>query len=396
MRLHVYPLDAVRFFAAFCVLAFHLGFYAWAAPHSTVGRMYHGAAAFPDLASWTWFGWVGVEIFFVISGFVIANSANSSSPIRFAKSRALRLYPAVWICAFLTLAAWIMIDGAAWRPLIGEMVRSLSLWVGGPWIDAVYWTLAIEMMFYLLIFLVLLSRRFALLPWVALALVVGPGLYLTLTVVAGAAMTGNAGWRVFTDWADFLLLRHGAFFGVGIMMWLSSVRGLRPWEWAATILGAAVCCLEIYLRARGMSMGEVETQFSMPPAIPILIWLAVLALMFTFARAPQHFEPRSGAAKALLQHAGKMTYPLYLTHAVLGAGLMRALIASGVDPWITLALVTVAMLLLASVIAEIAEPAVRKMLRAVLEQVEKAMRRAPALAFLFAPGGAVAGKTAAP
>ncbi|MBS0250746.1 MAG: acyltransferase family protein, partial [Proteobacteria bacterium] len=81
MRAHIYPLDAVRFFAALCVMLFHLGFYDWASTNSVVGQMFANSTSFPQAAPYTSFGWVGVEIFFVISGFVIANSANNSSPI---------------------------------------------------------------------------------------------------------------------------------------------------------------------------------------------------------------------------------------------------------------------------------------------------------------------------
>jgi peptidoglycan/LPS O-acetylase OafA/YrhL len=392
MRLHVYPLDAVRFFAAFCVLAFHLGFYAWAAPHSTVGTMYHDAGDFTPLAPFTWFGWVGVEIFFVISGFVIANSANSSSPIRFAKSRALRLYPAVWFCALLTFAAWIVFAGEPWTELLSRLARSASLWVTGPWIDAVYWTLAVEMMFYLLIFVVLLWRRFALLPWVALALVLAPGAFLIAGAAGGDALTATPVWRALSAMGDLLLLRHGAFFAVGMLMWLSSLRGLRRSELATLAAGVIVCCFEIYLRAQGMNRGETETHMVMSPAIPMAVWLVMLGLMFMFARAPQKFEPRSKTVQALLQHVGKMTYPLYLTHAVVGSGLMRFLIGNGVNAWMALAIATVAMLAMASFVAQFVEPAIRRVLRVTLEHIETAMRRTPVLAFLFVPGGAVAGK----
>ena len=47
MRTHVYPLDAVRFFAAFSVMFFHLSFYSWASKDSVVGHMLNHATAFP-------------------------------------------------------------------------------------------------------------------------------------------------------------------------------------------------------------------------------------------------------------------------------------------------------------------------------------------------------------
>ena len=45
---------------------------------------------FKSAAPYTWFWWVGVEIFFVISGFVIANSASKSTPSEFLLGRALQ------------------------------------------------------------------------------------------------------------------------------------------------------------------------------------------------------------------------------------------------------------------------------------------------------------------
>ena len=294
MRLHVYPLDAVRFFAAFSVLAFHLGFYAWAAPHSTVGTMYHDAGDFTPLAPFTWFGWVGVEIFFVISGFVIANSANSSSPIRFAKSRRCgSIPPSGSAPCGLMFAGWIVFDGAAWSELLSRLARSASLWVTGPWIDAVYWTLAVEMMFYLLIFVVLLWRRFALLPWVALSLVVATGAYLIAGAAGGDALSATTAWRALSAIGDLLLLRHGAFFAVGMLMWLSSSRGLRRLELATLAAGVIVCCFEIYLRAQGMNRGETETHMVMSPAIPMADWLVMLGLMSSCLRAPRRSSSRA-------------------------------------------------------------------------------------------------------
>src|SRR5689334_12900580 len=107
-------------------MSFHFGYYGWASQVSTRGAMWAHATAFPELLPMTWFGWVGVQIFFVISGFVIANSANAVSPIAFARSRVLRLYPAVWLCAPVTLMAWWVAGGETTRHLAGAFFRSMT------------------------------------------------------------------------------------------------------------------------------------------------------------------------------------------------------------------------------------------------------------------------------
>jgi peptidoglycan/LPS O-acetylase OafA/YrhL len=104
------------------------------------------SGSFPIYPSADWC-WVGVELFFVISGFVIAFSASQKNAGEFVLSRAARLYPAAWICATITL----LITGAAPLAYVGSLVLSPI----GPWVSGVYWTLAVEIAFYALIALTL-------------------------------------------------------------------------------------------------------------------------------------------------------------------------------------------------------------------------------------------------
>lgn len=129
MHRHYSGLDLVRFVAG--VAGFHLGYWAWRDAPSPL---------LPAISSWVAFGWVGVEVFFVISGFVIAKSAANKTVTQFIKSRAKRLYPAVWICATIT---------AVRSPTtIKSYLRSITLFPLGPWVSIVYWTLPLEMAFY--------------------------------------------------------------------------------------------------------------------------------------------------------------------------------------------------------------------------------------------------------
>src|ERR1700750_2863052 len=112
MKNHFPILDPLRFAAALGAAVLHLTFWSWAGSSPGVAPGFeHCVSAglqFQSAAPFTWFGWVGVEIFFVISGFVIANSAAKSSPSEFLRGRALRLYPAVWVCATLTFLVLLL------------------------------------------------------------------------------------------------------------------------------------------------------------------------------------------------------------------------------------------------------------------------------------------------
>ena len=69
---HIVGIDAIRLIAAILVMFFHYGFWVGAYPQAANAESV--LISFPELYDWTHFGWIGVQIFFVISGFVIAFS----------------------------------------------------------------------------------------------------------------------------------------------------------------------------------------------------------------------------------------------------------------------------------------------------------------------------------
>ena len=107
------------------------------------------------------FGWMGVPLFFILSGWllgaqVIASSNASFSLRRFWLRRVLRIYPAVWfeLAVLLLLAGLIpgLITPAAYETLPLQVL----LWVNLPPVMAeplnlVWWTLPVELGFYLIL-----------------------------------------------------------------------------------------------------------------------------------------------------------------------------------------------------------------------------------------------------
>src|SRR5438445_3272534 len=95
-----YPeLDLLRFLAAFWVMLFH---YTFRGPRDA-GL----PASFPFLDHFTRYGYLGVHVFFILSGFVILLTAYEKNALGFALARFIRLYPAYWICVTLTAFALV-------------------------------------------------------------------------------------------------------------------------------------------------------------------------------------------------------------------------------------------------------------------------------------------------
>ena len=283
-----YPgLDLVRLGAALCVAIYHLGFWCWRDVP---------AYQMPRLIPFVSFGWVGVEIFFVISGFVIAFSATGKTAPAFVRSRAARLYPAVWICATTTA----VIVG----PSLNAYWRSLTLFPVGPWVDGAYWTLPIEMVFYSIIAIALwrswpLSR-------VALGLGIYSCLFWTLKLIN--LPLGLVDFSVMESNEGYLLLPHfGVYFALGMVLYLR--RGL--------IQGMVFLVFGLIAATwRSHAMHIPGAPFYVAP----LVWLiAVLLITLSVFRNNVMVEK---LGRWPIRTLGLMTYPLYLLHTEIGQAVM--------------------------------------------------------------------------
>ncbi|WP_164654758.1 acyltransferase family protein, partial [Pseudomonas viridiflava] len=89
-------LDYGRFIAAIMAVLYHYTFNGIA--NGKLSSLSH----IPELIEFTKYGYLGVELFFMISGYVIFYSARNRSAAQFAASRAIRLYPSYWFAVLFT------------------------------------------------------------------------------------------------------------------------------------------------------------------------------------------------------------------------------------------------------------------------------------------------------
>jgi peptidoglycan/LPS O-acetylase OafA/YrhL len=107
----------------------------------------------------------GVFIFFCISGFVltlslIRSNYSYSNFLTFFKKRLVRIEPPYLLSVFLVLCFWLFRKALGLDVAADISLRNVLFHIGylnsftGGWLTVVYWTLAIEFMFYLLIALI--------------------------------------------------------------------------------------------------------------------------------------------------------------------------------------------------------------------------------------------------
>jgi len=149
--MRIKELDALRGIAALAVVLYHFT------------TRYNQIFNKEFICNFT-FGWLGVPVFFILSGFVIYLTVNKSNTIlKFLKSRFLRLYPTYWICIVLTLLFHFFSSLSINRLSFSDVLLNFTMFQGLfdiKNVDGAYWSLFPELIFYLLMaFLMLLKKQ---------------------------------------------------------------------------------------------------------------------------------------------------------------------------------------------------------------------------------------------
>ncbi len=256
------PLDALRALAVLLVLGRHF-------PEMPPG--WKGAPVPGWMEVWERGGWIGVDLFFVLSGFLVAGllfrEYRRFGEIHyghFLARRGFKIYPAFYFmfAAVLLFAAHLGKPFVGWPVVLSEMLFVQNY---GPALFPHTWSLAVEEHFYLLLPLLLLAvRGEKSAPFAKL-----PGVFLIIALLALAARVATAEllpFRLKTHLFPTHLRLDSLLFGV-LLSWAThfAPEALeRVWErfrWplalAAAALVAPAFCLEIgsgwYLHTVGLT-----------------------------------------------------------------------------------------------------------------------------------------------
>lgn len=338
-------LDIVRLGAALLVTLYHLSYWWWIPLNQTgVDDQFRSALDLPaHLFSG---GWVGVQIFFVLSGFVIAFSANQKNARQFVIGRIARLYPAAWICATITFCVSLQMAE------FPNYLRAMTLSPIGPWISGVYWTLAVEIIFYALVMMVLAIWGSKALAKFGIILGCYSSAFWLLHVID--PLIGSPIRPLFTAVEGYrgylLLLHHGCDFALGMMLWKWAQDGVN-WK---VISASGLFLISGLMGVAGMSRA-ISPILATPAYTPNwhaapLLWLGAIALVGASIKWNDVLWSWVGRWSAGIRFIGLMTYPLYLVHSEVGMMIVLKLRGAGAVPAMIGAVLSV--LALAALIAK--------------------------------------------
>jgi peptidoglycan/LPS O-acetylase OafA/YrhL len=287
----VEALDLLRLVAVLAVVLYHFGFWGPAAG---------GMPAMPWLAPFAKYGFLGVPVFFIISGFVIAYSAVGRTAVAFAIARFSRIYPTFVLCMTLTFLALLLLgpphfQTSATQWFVNLFIAATAL--GQPYMDASYWSLVIEVVFYgwvtLFIAVGLFPRRIDAIILIWLAITFANELTIDAPLIEKLFLADDSG-----------------FFAVGLLIY-EFHRGRRDpmlYSMLALAIGTSVFQSIHKLVRLAPHTGGVFDDW-----IVAAICLVSVAVVFAATRIRRVPLPAG-----LVLAVGGLTYPLYLLHMQLG------------------------------------------------------------------------------
>ncbi len=312
-------------------------------------------------APWqVFFGWVGVYFFFIISGYCIFMTLERSATVGvFLSRRFSRIYPAFFAAVLLLFIFGVVfqvpsVPAAHFRavePGLGDVALNL-FFLGeiGEWVDGAFWSIAVEIKFYLLIAILAavlvaperLTRFFA---W--LAIVMAP-IWMASTLISdtSAGPINPQSMLKFLAIAPYL-----SFFAVGIL-------GRRIQQGALGYRGLMAANLILSTIVVGIEAYSFENHDGLIVALVCAMIYLALALVF-LAYVTGRDLPHVPVLTPAVARVGLLSFSWYLIHENVGLSFL-ATFDRFMPAWLALILVTATTFCMAVVFSALFEHRFRK------------------------------------
>jgi len=272
------------------------------------------------------YGSIGVDIFFVISGFVIflSTAGKDISCARFFSNRLIRIAPAYWVYTLLTALLIINFEGLIPFSLfeMGFLFKSLLFipalnpsGIGYYPVLTVGWTLNFEMAFYLIFAMALFFSKGYRLPYI-LACMVIMQMGMHKLFPAGAFYNSSRVYEFFCGIVIAVVFQSG---------WLRKV----GWLLASVLIFISLNSIASAYGSQGLDMGDRLIYVSIPCAV-------IVAALVSQEKRLQHFE--------YFTRLGDWSYSTYLSHVIILSVAYRTMETWEVPPLISILTALVAIM----------------------------------------------------
>lgn len=330
MKSRIKELDGLRGLAAFSVMLFH-----YTNNHNT----YAGEVPFFE------YGHYGVEMFFVISGFVISLTLYNKSDItEFAKARFFRLFPIYWVCVIITFSIVEFIGLTDMKRSFIDFLLNFTMiqrFIGVEYVDGSYWSLQYELFFYAIIAILHFKLR---LNHMVILKVFASLSFLSLIInILGAHQMMQVEGGIF----EILYFR---LYGVLILEFIHLfLIGITLYNFITDQISLKTMIIFIALSLLTSLSFSIQDFIAL--GVILVIFYTVLKMKWSFWRSN------------LMTWLGAISYVLYLIHMNIGRSLINLIRAYDINTLWSITIVMSIILCLASLIHyQIEKPLFRKLI----------------------------------
>lgn len=283
-------LDVLRGLAALFVLFFHF-------------------TLFREESKYGFFlGITGVDLFFMISGFVILMSIEKSKNANyFLLFRCVRLYPIYWIIATFTFLLFLFLNltespvpyvEIQGKDYLGNLTM-FQYYLGLPNIDGSYWTLIIEMLFYILMYLLLRLNLLKSIVFIG----------FVICIISCIWIFAIRNFQLNDQTSLFPLIYHFPLFYIGILFYKISRTSVIPFYYFLLISASILIQLYLFEYGRAFNFISIYSYGIILVSFCVLFFLIVRNKLGILVCKPTRF-------------LGNISYPLYLIHQPLCYGII--------------------------------------------------------------------------